>query len=368
MADNIAKTKVGIIGVGNISSTYIKGCRAFDILDLVACADLDMERARKVASENEIPQALTVEQLLADPTISIVVNLTVPRVHASVSQQILAAGKHVYSEKPLATTFADGQALLAQANASGLRIGCAPDTFLFAPHQTTRKLVDEGAIGTPVAAVGFMASHGPEKWHPNPDFFYAEGGGPMLDMGPYYITCLINLLGPAVRVSGAARASFPERTAGVDGHLIPVSVPTHYAATIEFKSGAVATLITSFDVWGHRLPVMEVYGSQGTITVPDPNGFNPRETCVFIPEQKDWEVMPSMYPDSWMRGIGLADMAYAIRSGRPHRASGALALHALEIMRGVEQASASGQYVELTTTCERPAALPVGLAERELDQ
>jgi predicted dehydrogenase len=362
------KTNVGIIGVGNISPAYIKGCRAFDILDLVACADLDVARARQVAQEHAIPRVLTVDELVADPQIDVVINLTIPAAHAAVSRRVLEEGKHLYSEKPLATSFEDGRKLLALAQAKGLRIGCAPDTFMFAPHQTARRLLDEGTIGDPVAAVGFMVSHGPEQWHPNPDFFFAPGGGPMLDMGPYYVTCLVNLLGPARRVSGAARASFPTRTAGVDGHTIPVATPTHYSTTIEFESGAVATLIMSFDVWGHKLPVMEVYGTAGTMTIPDPNGWNPRETRVYVPEKHDWDVMPMPYRDHWARGIGVADMAYAIRSGRAHRASGDLALHVLEIMFAVEQASNSGQYVELSTTCERPTPLPSDLSERVLDE
>ncbi|MFN8530548.1 MAG: Gfo/Idh/MocA family oxidoreductase [Anaerolineae bacterium] len=362
----VAKARIGIIGVGNISPAYINGCRAFDILDLVACADLDMDRARRVAAEHQIPQVLTVDQMLASPDIDIVINLTVPAVHAEVSQAVLNAGKHVYSEKPLSISLSDAKAVMDLAAAKNLRVGCAPDTFLFAPHQTVRKLIDDGAIGKPVAAVGFMMGRGPEGWHPNPDFFYAPGGGPMLDMGPYYVTCLINLLGPAARVSGAAAISFPERIAG-DGHHIPVKVPTHYAGTIEFVSGAVATLITSFDIWGHRLPQMEVYGEKGSITVPDPNGYNPKNIDLFDPSSHEWKPQEFTYVDEWKRGIGLADMAYAIQSGRPHRASGALAYHVLEVMTAVEKASRSGQYVTIESRPEKPQALPTGLAPRVLD-
>jgi predicted dehydrogenase len=359
--------KVGIIGVGNISPAYIKGCRAFDVLDLVACADIDLERAKRVAEENNIPHAYSVDEMLIDPDVEIVINLTIPAVHAEISMRALAAGKHVYSEKPLAVSLEDGRKIIEMAKERGLRVGCAPDTFLFAQHQTCRKAIDDGIIGTPVAAVGFMAGHGPEAWHPNPDFFYQPGGGPMFDMGPYYVTCLVHLLGPAVRVSGVARASFPERTAGVDGHKIPVNVPTHYAGTIEFASGAIATLITSFDMWGHHLPVMEVYGSEGSITVPDPNGYNPREVTVHKQGDKGWDVVPEGFRAEWARGIGTADMAYGILTGRPHRASGDLALHVLEIMHAFETASRTGTYVALTTTVERPAPLPAELAERVLD-
>jgi predicted dehydrogenase len=360
----VGKLRIGIIGVGNISPAYINGCRAFDILDLVTCADLNMERATSVAAEHNL-RALTVEALLDDPEIDAVINLTIPAVHTEVSLNILRSGKHVYSEKPLALTLADGRQILETAAAQGLRVGCAPDTFLFAPHQTARRLLAEGAIGTPVAAVGFMAGHGPESWHPNAGFFYAPGGGPMFDMGPYYVTCLVNLFGAAVRVSGAARASFPERLAHT-GERIPVRVPTHYAGNIEFASGVVATLITSFDVWGHHLPVMEVYGETGTLTIPDPNGFDPREVQLFKPGTNVWETMPLAYPDVWKRGIGLADMAYALQADRPHRASGDLAYHVLEIMSAFATAYETRRYVDLESSIPQPELLPLGLGERVL--
>jgi predicted dehydrogenase len=361
-----SKINVGIIGAGNIAPAYIKGCRAFDILNLAGITDIDMEKARKVAAEHNIDRVYTVEEMLADPSIQIVINLTIPAVHAQVSHQIISAGKHVYSEKPLATTLEDGRAVIAAAQAKGVLVGCAPDTFLFGEHQTVRKLIDDDCIGEPVAAVGFMAGRGPESWHPNPDFFYAPGGGPMFDMGPYYVTCLVTLLGPAVRVSGAAKASFPQRVAK-DGHTIPVGVPTHYTATIEFASGAVATLITSFDVWAHHLPMMEIYGSKGSIVVPDPNGYW-KHVKLFVPGEHEWDEMEMTHSTDWARGIGTADMAYALTYGRPHRASGDLALHVLEIMDAVSKAYESGTYVTLTTTVERPAALPVGLPERQLDK
>ncbi|MFN8419842.1 MAG: Gfo/Idh/MocA family oxidoreductase [Anaerolineae bacterium] len=209
-----------------------------------------------------------------------------------------------------------------------------------------------------------MAGHGPEKRHPNPEFFYKPGGGPMLDMGPYYITCLINLLGPIVRVSGAAATSFPERIDGKN-RRISVEVPTHYTGTLEFASGAIATVIMSFDVWAHRLPNgMEVYGEEGTMTVPDPNGYKPREVKVYTAASGEWAEVPSQYPDEWARGIGLADMAYAIREGRPHRASGDLALHVLEVLQSFPIAQKAGSYLTLTTTCERPAALSPDFAKQ----
>lgn len=359
------KLRVGIIGVGTISPAYIKGCRDFDILDLVACADLNTERAKTVAAENNM-RALSVDDLLADPNIDIVLNLTIPAVHAQLNLNILRAGKHVYSEKPLATTLDEGRAILDAAQAANLRVGCAPDTFLFAPHQTARKLVDDGVIGKPVAAVGFMMSHGPEKWHPSPDFYYAIGGGPMMDMGPYYIACLVNLLGAATRVSGEASTSFPERIAA-DGHRIPVATSTHYTGTVEFASGAVATLITTFDVWGSTLPKMELYGELGSLLLPDPNGHNPREVKLFKEGDKAWAEQPFTYPDIYTRGIGVADMAHAIVSGRAHRASGELAYHTLEVMLAFETASRTGTYVQIESRPQQPARLPLDLPERALE-
>jgi predicted dehydrogenase len=358
------RLNVGIIGVGNISGAYISGCNAFDVLHLAACADMNIERAKQVATEHKI-KAYSVDDLLADSSIDIVINLTVPLAHAEISQKILAAGKHLYSEKPLAVTLEDAGKIVEAANAKGLRVGCAPDTFLFSQHQTTRKLLDEGAIGTPVAATGFMISRGPESWHPNPDFFYQVGGGPMLDMGPYYVTCLVNLLGAAKRVTGAARISFPERVAK-GGHRIAVEVSTHVSGTIEFASGAIATLIMTFDVRGSGLPLMEVYGEYGSLRVPDPNGWKPRE--ILLTTGGDWQMQPEAYRSEWARGIGTADMAYGILYGRPHRASGALAYHALEVMHAFETASRIGRHVDIQSTVERPSLIPMGLAARVLDK
>ncbi|MBL8160667.1 MAG: Gfo/Idh/MocA family oxidoreductase [Anaerolineae bacterium] len=363
------KIKVGIIGTGNISPAYFKGCRAFDILDLVACADIDLEKARHAQQEYNIPKVYSVEDLLADPEIQIVINLTIPAVHAGVSLSILQAGKHVYSEKPFAVKLEDGQKILQLAQEKGLRTGCAPDTFMFGPHQTCRKLIDDGAIGQPVAASAHMASHGPEAWHPNPDFFYQVGGGPLFDMGPYYITCLVNLLGAVKRVAASTRISFPERVAeskGNEGRRLKVDVPTHYAGVLDFASGAVASYIVSFDVWKHHLPMMEVYGSEGSLSVPDPNGYS--KDVGVSKRGGDWQIMPQTHREEWARGIGVADMAYGILYGRPHRATGEMAYHVLEVMHAFEQASTSGQHVMIQSSIERPQALPTGLQARVLDQ
>lgn len=363
------KVKVGIIGTGNISGAYVKWTRTFEILDLVACADIDMAKAQEIGTKYEIPKVMTVEALLADPEIEIVINLTIPAVHAEVTLSILQSGKHAYSEKPLAINRQDGQQILKTAKDRGLLVGCAPDTFLGGGQQTCRKLIDDGQIGEPVAAVAFMASHGPEGWHPNPDFFYKLGGGPMFDMGPYYLTSLINLLGPVRRVTGSTRKSFAERIATApvtNGRRIPVETSTHIAGLLDFASGPVGTLITSFDVWGHNLPRIEVYGSEGTLSVPDPNIFG-GPVRLYKPQEKAWVEVPLTHSEETGRGIGVADMAYAIRYGRTHRASGELAYHVLDLMCTFEDASVKGQHVEVESTCKRPAPLPVGLPAGQLD-
>ncbi|MBN1681122.1 MAG: Gfo/Idh/MocA family oxidoreductase [Anaerolineae bacterium] len=364
-----AKVSVGIIGCGAIAPAYIRGCTPFDIIDLAACADIDLARAQAFGQEYGI-RACSVSDLLADPDIQIVLNLTVPNAHAEVALAVIQAGKHVYSEKPLAITRDEGQRVMAAAQAVRVRVGCAPDTFLGGGIQTCRKLIDDGAIGDPVAAIAFMAGHGPESWHPNPAFYYQRGGGPLFDMGPYYLTALVNLLGPIRRVTGTARTSFPERIATSEGHtneVIPVEVPTHYTAALDFAAGPVATLLVSFDVWAHHLPRIEIYGSEGSLSVPDPNTFR-GPVQLWRTEDREWRDVPLTHSDAVGRGTGVADMAYAIRSGRLHRASGELALHVVDVMQAVIEASDTGQHITLTGQVTQPAPLPVGLPSGELDQ
>jgi predicted dehydrogenase len=259
------RTKIGIIGCGKISGIYLEAGKHFNNLEVVACADIDMARAKSQAEHYHIAKACSVEELLADPTISIVVNLTIPKVHASVGVASIKAGKSVYSEKPLAVTRAEAKELLELAKARGLRVGCAPDTFLGGGLQTCRKLIDEGAIGEPVAVSAAMLSHGHETWHPDPEFYYQPGGGPMFDMGPYYLTALISLLGPIKRVAGSTRITFPERlitSQPKHGQKITVNTPTHIAGTMDFASGVIGTIVTSFDIWGSNVPLMEIYGTE----------------------------------------------------------------------------------------------------------
>lgn len=362
-------TKVGVIGCGNISWVYIEAGKRFPILETVACADIIPERARAKAAEHGVPRAPSVDELLADPDVDIVVNLTVPAAHAEIALASLEAGKCTYGEKPLATNREEGLRVVATARDRGLLVGSAPDTFLGGGLQTCRKLIDDGWIGQPVAASANMMGHGPEGWHPDPEFFYKPGGGPLFDMGPYYLTALVSLLGPVRRVTGSAGISFPERVITSRpryGTRVTVECPTHVAGVLEFAEGAIGTLTTSFDVWGSQLPLIEIYGSEGTLSVPDPNTFG---GPVRLWRNGEWREMPLShgYADE-NRGIGVADMAYARRSGRAHRASGELAFHVLDVMCALYEASERGNFVELGSTCSRPAPLPMGLLPGTLDE
>ncbi len=363
------KVRVGIIGCGNISGAYFKGCANFDILDVVACADINMAAAETKAEAYGV-RACRVDDILADSTIDLIINLTVPLAHADVTCLILESGKHAYCEKPLAVHRADGQRVLALAEEKDLRLGCAPDTFLGGGIQTCRKLIDDGWIGQPIAATAFMMGHGPEDWHPNPDFFYKIGGGPMLDMGPYYLTALINLLGPVKRLCGSAQKSFPERVIGNRqnryGETIPVDVPTHVSGVLDFASGAVGTMVISFDIWGSQLPRLEIYGSTGTLVVPDPNTFG-GPVLLLQAHSRDWNKIPLTHSSEVGRGIGVADLASAILTGRAHRVNGHLAYHVLDLMHTFFDSSNSGKHILIESTCEQPAPLPLGLMAGQLD-
>lgn len=358
---SITPVNVGVIGCGNISGIYLEAGQKFDILNIVACADIELARAEAQAAKYGIPRACSVAELLADPTIELVINLTIPAAHGDVALAALEAGKSVYNEKPLAIERADAQRMLALAAEKGLRVGCAPDTFLGGGLQTCRALIDAGVIGMPVAATAFMMSHGPEGWHPNPDFFYQRGAGPMFDMGPYYLTALVSLLGPVQRVTGSARVSFAERkitSQPLSGTMIKVNTPTYVAGLLEFASGPVATLITSFDVWHAELPRIEIYGSLGTLSVPDPNTFGGPVRVRLAGEQAwhEGEITHGYTANS--RGLGVADMAYGLRTGRAHRASGALAYHVLDLMHAFHDASREGKHIDVRSGCPQPAPLP----------
>ena len=365
------KIKVGVIGCGNISSIYLEVGQTFDVMEIAAVADLVPERAQAQAAKYQIPRACSVDDLLADPEIQIVINLTIPNAHAEIGLRAVQAGKSVYNEKPLTITRADACQLLETAQANGVRVGGAPDTFLGGGLQTCRKLIDDGWIGQPVAATAFMLCHGHESWHPAPEFYYKVGGGPMFDMGPYYLTALVALMGPVRRVTGSARATFPERTITsqpLNGKKIEVDVPTHIAGVLDFASGAIATVVTSFDVWSAEVPRIEIYGTHGSLSVPDPNGFG-GPVRVRRAGAGEWSEIPLTHGYAKnSRSVGVADMACGLRSGRAHRANGEMAYHILDIMHAIHDASQSGNHVNLTSTCARPAALPVGLVDGKLDE
>lgn len=354
---------VGIIGCGKIAPAYIKGLADFPFLRLAAVADLNEAFAQQRAAEFGV-RALTVAALLADAEIEIVLNLTIPQAHGAVSQQILAAGKHVYVEKPLALDVAEGAAVLAAAQAAGRQVSAAPDTVLGAGQQQARQLLDAGAIGRPVSATAFMMSRGVEHWHPNPGFYYQVGGGPLLDMGPYYLTALVTLLGPIASVTAEASRAYTERTILSEprrGEVMAVEIDTHTTALFRFAQGTLATTIFSFDIAaGANLPRIEIYGTEGTLVVPDPNTFG-GDVLLRRRDEKDFAVIPSEHTHRTQRGTGVADLAHHLHAGSPFRARGDVAQHVLEAMQACATSAASGQRVFLTTAPDRPAPVPPGL-------
>ncbi len=365
-----APVRVGIVGCGNISSQYLEACRRFRLLKVEAVADLDADLARNRAAEFDVPRVLEPEALVENPAVDLVVNLTVPSAHAAVSLAALRSGKAVYSEKPLATTRADGAYLLSVARERGVRLGGAPDTFLGAALQTGRKLIDDGWIGRPLGATAFVVSHGMEHWHPNPGFFYQPGAGPLFDVGVYYVTALVALLGPVARVAGAGTTGSrvrPFLTGPRRGETFPVTTPTHVAALLEFAAGPVASLVASFDVWGSELPRLEIYGTEGTLSLPDPNFFGGVVRLLRAGAEAFTELPLSHGFARTARGLGAADLAHAFRSGRPHRAGAELAYHVLDTMQATLESAEQGRRIDLESSCERPAPLPLGLPEDALD-
>lgn len=357
------RLNVGLIGAGNISGQYLETLNRVDDLHLVAVADLDLDRARQVA-ETGGAQGMSVDQLLASPDVEAVINLTIPRAHAETSLAAIAAGKGVYVEKPFAATVAEGQQMLAAAEAAGVVMGSAPDTVLGTGIQTARAAVDAGRIGTPMSAVATMVTPGHERWHPNPDFYYQPGGGPLLDMGPYYVTSLVTLLGPVVSVIGAASAMRTERIIGSGpraGETLPVSTPSHITGALIHESGAISTLLMSFDGTASQAPPIEIHGTDGSLAVPDPNHF--AGEVQLAQNRGEWESLEVAggYVGA-ARGYGLADLLWSgAFDGEPTlgRAQGALGLHVLEVMAGVLTAAETGASVAITSRAERPSAVPL---------
>ena len=362
----MAQLGVGIIGCGNISTSYLKLAPLFKSLRPVAVADINMAAAQARAAEFGV-RADTVDDLLRAPDVDVIVNLTIPAVHFEVTKRILEAGKHAYSEKPLVLTLAEGEELRDLAASKNLAIGSAPDTFLGGAHQQARAAIDAGDIGQVIGGTCHVMGHGMEAWHPNPDFFFQPGAGPVLDIGPYYVTNLIQLIGPVKSVAALATATFSERTIGNGdrlGEKIPVDTPTNIHALLEFRNGATVTLGASWDVWAHRHGHMELYGADGSLFLPDPNFFG--GTVEIGGQDKEITALPAWdHPlgianqddRANYRCAGLADMAAAIDEGRLHRCNIDLAVHAVDVMTSILKAGEAGKFVALGTTCERPEAL-----------
>jgi len=370
----MADLGIGIIGCGNISAAYMRLAPLFTGIEMRACADLNHEAATARAAEFDL-RADTIERLLGADDIDIIVNLTVPIAHFEVSKMILEAGKHVYSEKPFVLSVDEGRKLAGLAKSAGRRVGSAPDTFLGGAHQLARQLIDSGAIGAVTSGTCHVMGHGMEHWHPNPDFFFQPGAGPVLDIGPYYITNLVQLIGPVRRVAAIASIPAPERTITSEprrGEKIKVETPTTVHALLECDNGATITLGASWDVWRHGHAPMELYGENGSIFVPDPNFFAGTVELVHggddAAERPTWEhpfgVPNERHGDNMLanyRAAGLADMAQAIAQDRPHRCSLELALHVVDVMTAILKSGETGAFVTIETTCDRPA--PLGAEE-----
>jgi predicted dehydrogenase len=370
--------KLGIIGCGSISDAYLRGAASSRIVSVKSVTDILPALAVAKSAAYGV-NAVSMDAMLDDPDIAIIVNLTPPQAHAEISHQAIAAGKHVYSEKPFAVTVAEAKHLVAAANAAGVRIGSAPDTFLGASHQTVRRLIDEGRIGKVVGAAATFANPGMEMWHPNPFFFFQKGGGPVLDIGCYPITQLVNCLGPVESVVAHASKGRETRlvTSGGPhkGKEIPVEVPTTVNGILAFASGANVTLTASWDIWKHRREPIEFYGDEGSILNPDPNFFG--GPVRIATRDGEWQDVPSGgqpfgklnrkfdngHEVADYRMVGVFDMASAIAAGRPHRANGELALHVLEVMESLERAADEGRRIHIESTCARPSPVPAGAGE-----
>ena len=385
-------TNIGVIGCGVIANVYLSNIEKFyKGLKVVACADVLANRATELAQKYDIEKVYTVEEMLEAKEVNIILNLTIPAAHYELNKKAILSGKSVYCEKPLALTAKETIELKELAEQKNVLLGCAPDSFMGAALQTCRRLIDEGRIGMPIGATANMVNHGTETWHPNPDFFYKEGGGPMMDMGPYYITALVSMLGPIIGTGCFMTKGFEERKIYSQprcGEIISVEVPTHYTGLLRFKNNVVANITMSFDGWLTNLPKLEIYGTKGTLSIPDPNhfggeiklvgaeelieeveGFTNEEAVGKLSRPEMWgkyKVMPHLYrqPDSNMRGLGLADMASALKVKRKNRASAEMACHVTEVL---EALNCDGKFQYMRTTCARPEPIPMGLDIGQFD-
>jgi predicted dehydrogenase len=352
---------VGIVGVGNISSQYLANIPRLSNLKLIGVSDLNKERQDSVATSQNV-KSFDGDDIFTDPDVDVILNLTLPQSHAEVNLKALTNGKHVYLEKPFALSMAEGAPIIDLASKKGLRIGCAPDTFLGTGIQSSKFMIESGAIGSPFAATASWSAPGHELWHPSPQFYYLNGAGPLFDMGPYYLTALIFLLGPVTKVIGNSTRSDRKRkihTGELAETPISVEVQTHISALLTHKSGAQSTIMVSFEVWGSRLPKIEVYGTQGTLSVPDPNQFNDIPE-IYTEESKEWRAVQECagYKDSG-RGHGLSEMAQAMSEGRAHRASGSLGFHVLEVMESILKSAETDSRIDITSTVETIPLLPL---------
>jgi predicted dehydrogenase len=349
---------VAVVGCGNISKQYLKNLATFPDVRVLFCADIDADRAKAQAAAYGVPASGSVEQALEHPDVQLVVNLTIPAAHAEVASAAIAAGKHVWNEKPLAPDVAAGRALLDQARAAGVRVGCAPDTMLGAGIQSARRLIASGAIGTPISALTLLQGPGPESWHPDPEFLFAKGAGPLFDLGPYYLSVLATLFGPTTRVAAVSRRARDTRVIGSGpraGTEFAVEVPTFISAVAEYAGGQAASLLFSWDSPLHRMGFLEVTGTDATLAVPDPNQFD-GDLRVRRADDREWTVIGSRGAAAG-RGSGVVDMVRAIRRGEPHRASGEMALHVLEMMTAIERSGSTGAFEPVKTGFDVPEAL-----------
>jgi predicted dehydrogenase len=355
-----SRARVGIVGCGVISHAYAENAAAFVRFEILACADRDPLRSEALAAAHGLAST-TVDDLLACEDVDVVLNLTPPSVHADVTRAALESGKHVYSEKPLAMSAAASAELLDLADRTGLRVGCAPDVFLGGAFQEARSLIDSGSIGRPLGVSATMLAGGQEAWHPDPDIFFRDGAGPLLDMGPYYLTAIVALLGPIVRVAGLSTTFVAERTIEIGprrGERFAAETPTHTTAALELGCGATATLLATFEAPSHYSSTFLVLGSEGTLLLPDPNMFG--ETIRLRGGRGEWEVHPYRSRGAReVRGIGLQDMVDAIAHDREPRASGRLALHVIDVARSILAAAESGTTLQVGSTVDRPDPLPV---------
>jgi predicted dehydrogenase len=349
---------IAVVGCGTISNQYLRNLARFPDVAVLFCADLDLARAKAQAAAYDIPGYGTAAQALAHPGVDLVVNLTIPAAHAGVAFAAIAAGKHVWSEKPLTLTVEEGRRLLAAAGDHGVRVGCAPDTVLGAGIQSARRLIDRGGIGTPLSALTLLQGPGPQAWHPDPEFLFAAGAGPLFDLGPYYLSTLATLFGPASRVAALARQASGTRTIGSGpraGTEFSVEVPTYVAALVEYAGGPAAQLLFSWDSPLSRHGFVEITGTEATLAIPDPNRFD-GALKVRRAGDADWTVIPSAGAAAG-RGSGVVDMVRAIAAGEPHRASGEMALHVLDVMAAAERSAVTASFEPVQVPFEAPAPL-----------